>query len=44
MIRPVTLERRRSERRTAPDPMWYTHGFIVVEALQPPSDLATEAG
>jgi hypothetical protein len=38
MIRPVTLERRQSERRTAPDPMWYTHGFIVVEAIQPPPD------
>jgi hypothetical protein len=43
MIRPVTLERRQSERRTAPDSMWYTHGFIVVEAIQPPADLATEA-
>jgi hypothetical protein len=44
MIRPVTLERRHSERRTAPDPMWYTHGFVVVEVIQPPPDLATEAG
>jgi hypothetical protein len=40
----VTLERRHGERRTVPDPMCYTHGFIVVESIQPPTDRATEAG
>jgi hypothetical protein len=36
VIRPVTLERRRTRRRTEPDSMWYTHGFIVVETGEPP--------
>lgn len=30
-LRPVTLERRRTQRRSEPDSMWYAHGFIVVE-------------
>ena len=34
-IRPVIVERRSQERRTAPDAMWYTHGFIVGEASEP---------
>jgi hypothetical protein len=35
-LRPVTLERRRAQRRSEPDSMWHTHGFIVVEVRQPP--------
>jgi len=30
-IQQVTIERRRSQRRSEPDPMWNTHGFMVVE-------------
>ena len=44
VMRPVTLERRRSERRSAPDSMWHTHGFVVVETSQPPGEPTTEAG
>jgi hypothetical protein len=36
IIRPVVTERRRGERRTPPDSMWYTHGFVVVETVVPP--------
>ena len=47
-IRPVILERRSHERRTPPDGMWYTHGFIVVEASEPAgaagAATTTEAG
>ncbi len=35
-LRPVTLDRRQAQRRSEPDSMWYTHGFIVVEIPQPP--------
>ncbi len=44
VIRPVAVERRSSERRSAPDSMWYTHGFIVVETSQPPGEPTTQAG
>jgi hypothetical protein len=40
VLRPVTIERRRAERRTSLDSMWYTHGFIVVEARAPASPVA----
>jgi hypothetical protein len=33
----VTIERRQSQRRAQPDDRWYTHGFIVVEAAQLPT-------
>jgi hypothetical protein len=33
--RAVDLDRRRRQRRSEPDAMWYTHGFIVVETSQP---------
>jgi hypothetical protein len=32
----VDLDRRQRQRRSQPDAMWYTHGFIVVETSQPP--------
>jgi hypothetical protein len=35
-LQEVTIERRRRQRRTEPDSMWYTHGFIVVETSEPP--------
>jgi hypothetical protein len=37
-IRPITTERRHTQRRTEPDAMWYTHGFIVVETNRPPEE------
>jgi hypothetical protein len=43
-IRPITAERRRTQRRTDPDSMWYTHGFIVVETHGPPEETAGATG
>jgi hypothetical protein len=43
-IRPITIERRRDQRRTEPDAMWYTHGFIVVETDRPPEELPLKSG
>jgi hypothetical protein len=37
-LQQVTIERRRSQRRTEPDPMWYTHGFMVVETPALPTE------
>lgn len=34
----VTIERRRSQRRTEPHAMWYTHSFIVVETPALPTE------
>jgi len=42
-MRPVTIERRQGERRTQPDSMWYTHGFIVVETSWPPDTPLVDA-
>ncbi len=45
IMRPVTIERRQGERRTSPDSMWHTHGFIVVETSRlPDTPLADAAG
>ncbi len=44
LVRPVTLERRRTQRRAEPDSMWYTHGFIVVETTQAPEQPAVSSG
>jgi hypothetical protein len=35
-IQQEAIERRRSQRRTEPQAMWYTHGFIVVETPEIP--------
>ncbi|HEV8676198.1 MAG TPA: hypothetical protein VGX21_19350 [Methylomirabilota bacterium] len=35
-VQGVSIDRRRRQRRTEPDSMWYTHGFIVVETTEPP--------
>jgi hypothetical protein len=43
IIRPVILERRWTQRRTEPDSMWYTHGFIVAETTGPPDAPDTPA-
>jgi hypothetical protein len=43
-IRPITMERRRNQRRIEPDAMWYTHGFIVVETHRPPEELPLKSG
>jgi hypothetical protein len=32
----VTIDRRRRQRRSEPDSMWYTHGFVVIETTEPP--------
>ena len=37
-IQQVTIERRRSQRRSEPHPMWYTHGFIVIETPEVPTE------
>jgi hypothetical protein len=34
--RQMTIERRERQRRAEPDPMWYTHRFIVVETERLP--------
>jgi len=44
LIRPITMERRRAQRRTEPDSMWYTHGFIVVETNRPPEESVAKLG
>ena len=36
-VQQVALERRRGPRRREPDAMWYTHGFIVVETDELPT-------
>jgi hypothetical protein len=36
-VQRVALERRRGQRRREPDAMWYTHGFIVVETDELPT-------
>jgi hypothetical protein len=43
-IRPITMERRRNQRRIEPDAMWYTHGFIVVETHRPPEEVPLKSG
>ena len=37
-VQQVALERRRGQRRREPDAMWYTHGFIVVETDELPTE------
>ena len=36
-VQQVALERRRGKRRREPDAMWYTHGLIVVETDELPT-------
>ncbi len=43
IMQDVILERRRRQRRSEPDSMWYTHGFIVVETTDPPAQSAGSA-
>lgn len=44
ILQEVSMERRRRQRRTEPDSMWYTHGFIVVEGTQPPDESSRDTG
>jgi hypothetical protein len=34
----VTIERQRSQRRAEPHTMWYTHGFIVIDTPEVPTE------
>lgn len=36
LLQQVALERRRRQRRAEPNPIWYTHGFMVVETEKLP--------
>lgn len=40
----VTIERRRRQRRSEPESMWYTHGFIVIETTEPVEGRAANSG
>jgi hypothetical protein len=43
-IQSVMIDRRRTQRRTEPDAMWYSHGFIVVATACPPEGCQAGSG
>jgi hypothetical protein len=43
VVQEVSIERRRRQRRAEPDSMWYSHGFVVVEATEPPEESSQDA-